>query len=434
MPEKTFRDPVHGDIGLDSALEAAVMDTAEFQRLRGIKQLGTANLVYPGAVHSRFEHSLGTCWLARRIVAEVERVQGPVLRDEEKRALYVAALLHDVSHIPFGHTFEDERHIFPRHDEPERLRLLLGRGGLGKVLERLGLAEPVAAILSGGAGVRPALQDIVAGTICADLLDYLARDSFFCGLKAAYDPRVFRNFRVDERGLYLEAQKEGVIREDVLSEVINLLRIRYFLSERVYYHHAKTASGAMISRAVECAVNAGLALETMFGLTDDRLLMLLEERYGRDRAVATLLQHFLSHRLYKRAYVLTRRVGDARVQELVDSYHFDRAAREAAEQALIKRLRLKPGELIVYCPSGKMALKEANVRVRTDGGAPRSLADLSVPEIRVLQEKHRDLWRFYVFVAPAHADRLKAVGAACESWFQEANHLPALQTGQLYLG
>lgn len=432
MREKTFRDPIHGDITLDKRVEVAIMDTPEFQRLRGIKQLGTASLVYPGAVHTRFEHSVGTCWLARRMVAEMERAQGLVLSDDEKRVLYASALLHDLSHIPFGHTFEDERHIFTRHDVPERVRAMLRRGALGKVLSELGLLEGVSRALCGDG--PPAMRDVVSGTICADLLDYLARDAYFCGLHVGYDPRIFRYFRMDERGLYLEAQKEGIIREDALSEVINLLRLRYFLSERVYYHHSKTASGAMISRAVECAVNEGLTLESLWDLTDDRLLMLLEHRFGRNKAVSRLLGHYLSHRLYKRAYVLTRRVGDDAVRELVESYHFDRGVREAAEQALTQKLKLKDGELIVYCPSDRMALKEADVRVRIDAGLPRTLADMVVPEIRVLQEKHRNLWRFYVFVAPEHADKLRSIGAACENWFQHPNHLPELESGQLFLG
>ncbi|MBM3462993.1 MAG: HD domain-containing protein [Armatimonadetes bacterium] len=408
-------------------MEIPLIDTPEFQRLRGIKQLGTASLVYPSAVHTRFEHSLGTCWLARRMVDDLGGFS-----EEQRRAIFAAALLHDVSHIPFGHTFEDERHIFERHDVPERQRAFLRRGALGKALERLGLLGPVSDILCGDG--PPAARDIVSGTICADLLDYLARDSYFCGLRGGYDERLFRYFRMDAQGLYLEAQKAGIIRADAVSEVVNLLRQRYFLSERVYYHHAKTASGAMISRAVECAVNQGLLLDTLNGLTDDRLLMLLEEKYGKDPVIGRLLAHFASHRLYKRAYVLTRRAGEERLKDLVATYHYNRAAREEAEQALTRRLKLKEGELIVYCPSDRMALKEARVRVRVDSGPPRSLDALNVPEIDVLLDKHRDLWRFYVFLAPGHEDRMRKVGAACEAWFQAPNHLPALQSGQLFLG
>src|SRR3954447_4460670 len=101
MSKKLIRDAVHGDIEL-GALEIELIDTPEFQRLRGIRQLGTAHLVFPSAMHTRFEHSLGTSWMAHQIV-EVLRRQQPI--DQESETLIrVSALLHDITHIPFGHT------------------------------------------------------------------------------------------------------------------------------------------------------------------------------------------------------------------------------------------------------------------------------------------------------------------------------------------
>src|SRR5438132_9453024 len=103
---KLIRDAVHGDIEV-SSLEVELMDTPEFQRLRGIKQLGTAYLVFPSAVHTRFEHSLGTSWMTHRILEVIQRNR-QVPADEEQ-IIRVSALLHDITHIPFGHTLEDER-------------------------------------------------------------------------------------------------------------------------------------------------------------------------------------------------------------------------------------------------------------------------------------------------------------------------------------
>src|SRR5712692_11267058 len=100
-----IRDPIHGDIAL-SPVEEKVLDFPEVQRLRGIKQLGTASLVYPGCVHTRFDHALGTNALAKRIVAAV-RESGTVVEAELAQLIGVAALLHDVTHVPFGHTLED---------------------------------------------------------------------------------------------------------------------------------------------------------------------------------------------------------------------------------------------------------------------------------------------------------------------------------------
>ncbi|HAZ62218.1 MAG TPA: hypothetical protein DCZ72_01195, partial [Armatimonadetes bacterium] len=96
----------------------AVVDTRPVQRLRGIRQLGASHLVYPSAMHTRFEHSLGTAWLAKRLLAELA-ARGTPLPAEDEVAVPLAALLHDVTHWPFGHTFEDERRLFVRHDEDE---------------------------------------------------------------------------------------------------------------------------------------------------------------------------------------------------------------------------------------------------------------------------------------------------------------------------
>lgn len=427
---KVFREPVHGDVSLSAEL-VALLDTPELQRLRGVKQLGMASLVYPGAVHTRFDHSLGTCWVAERLLRVLEG-EGVEVPGDLRRVILAAALVHDVGHIPFGHTIEDERHLFPRHDTPERLERLLTHGALGRELKRQGLREGVLALLQGRAP-DPWHHELIAGTVCADLLDYLARDAFFCGLVQRYDPRILRAFRVEGGRLYLSAEKGGVLREDVVSEVVHLLRLRYFLTERVFFHHTKTAAGAMISRAVEQAVRRGLSLEDLLPLTDERLLALLEVRHGGDPVVGRLLSALGSRRLHKRAYVLTRRVGEARREELVRRYHRDGGSRQEAEEHLARRLRLREGELIVYCPALGMQLKEAEVALKVDPGPPRSLASLHVPEVEVLREKHRGLWRFYVFLAAERGDRLRQVSRECEEYFGVENHLPALQGGQGFL-
>lgn len=107
------RDPVHGDIQL-TAEEVRILDTPEMQRLRGVRQLGTAYLVYPGAQHTRFEHSLGTLHVTGRLVDAVNRNRAAApsaligVADDEARILRAAALVHDVTHIPYGHSIEDQ--------------------------------------------------------------------------------------------------------------------------------------------------------------------------------------------------------------------------------------------------------------------------------------------------------------------------------------
>src|SRR5207247_9441676 len=166
---KLIRDAVHGDIEM-SPLEVELMDTPEFQRLRGIKQLGTAYLVFPAAVHTRFEHSLGTSWMAHRILESVRRSQSvSAISADDENVIRVSALLHDVTHIPFGHTLEDERRVLPRHDkDEERVDYFFRMSAVARILKREGLQEPVIGILKGDETYR---SDIVGGAISADLLD-----------------------------------------------------------------------------------------------------------------------------------------------------------------------------------------------------------------------------------------------------------------------
>src|SRR5215470_11616287 len=289
---KLIRDAVHGDIEM-GPLEVELMDTPEFQRLRGIKQLGTTYLVFPSAVHSRFEHSLGTSWMTRRILQAVRREHA--IAREDGTLIRVAALLHDITHIPFGHTLEDERRVLPRHDrDEERVDYFLKESAVGRILKREGIQDEIIDTIRGDDTYR---SDIVGGAISADLLDYLRRDTYFCGLSQYYDPRIFGSFIIDNKRLVMNLEKHGMLRHDALSELINLLRIRYTLSERVYFHHTKISSGAMISKAVELALREGLSATELRMLKDETLIWILRELYTRNVMVAHLLNRLEARQL-----------------------------------------------------------------------------------------------------------------------------------------
>ncbi len=278
---KLIRDAVHGDIEM-SALEVELMDTPEFQRLRGIKQLGTAYLVFPSAVHTRFEHSLGTSWMAQKTIQAIRRTSN--ISADEAGLIRVSALLHDITHIPFGHTLEDERRVLPRHDkDEERVEHFLRQSPIGRILKREGLQDGVIALLKGENNYR---SDIIGGAISADLLDYLRRDTYFCGLSQYYDSRIFESFAVENGRFVVNLEKHGRLRLDALSELVNLLRIRYTLSERVYYHHTKVSSGAMISKAVELALREGMNAAELCAPGDETLIWTLREPYTRTGTVA----------------------------------------------------------------------------------------------------------------------------------------------------
>jgi len=205
MAKKLIRDAVHGDIELGS-LEIELIDTPEFQRLRGIRQLGTAYLVFPSAVHTRFEHSLGTSWMAHRIVDVIRR--NTAINADAENLIRVSALLHDITHIPFGHTLEDERRVLPRHDKDyARVQYFFGNSSVGRILEREGIQSAVISALTSSSSEGTLQSDIVSGAISADLLDYLRRDTYFCGLSQNYDARIFESFVAGNGRLVMDLEK-----------------------------------------------------------------------------------------------------------------------------------------------------------------------------------------------------------------------------------
>jgi len=393
-----IRDPIHGDIQL-GPLETAVLDLPDVQRLRGIKQLGTASLVYPGCVHTRFDHSLGACAVAHRMLTTLREhsVIAPDLAD----AIGCAALLHDVTHVPFGHTLEDERRLFPRHDKGTRLGELLA-GALGEQLDRLGIKDVVATLL--GAQAEPSVprwaQQIVSSTIDADLLDYLRRDAYFAGLNQDYDDRIFRYFVIDDDQLAINMTKHGMERPDARSETVALLRLRYFLTERVYYHHTKVAAGAMISKAVELALPHGISDESLLGYNDWTLFEALSRLP--DPGIAALVERLRRRALYKRGYALSvGTVGEHDRERLVARYHGSPPTRRQAEVELARAIGCAAHELIVYCPA-LTVMKEAAALVRRPAGLAPLNQDTpaSGSEITALEDRYAALWRLYVLVPP----------------------------------
>ncbi|WP_342764048.1 HD domain-containing protein [Thermococcus thioreducens] len=155
---KLVHDPIHGHIELDE-FAVRLVDTPEFQRLRRITQLGMAFLAYPSARHTRFEHSLGTFYLAKRIAEHNPEI--------EEGAVH-AALLHDLGHYPFSHTLEA---LYPRHEE--NTKWLIRHGEIGDVLrEQYSLREFIELFK----------HPLVSGDIDADRMDYLVRDAYYTGV------------------------------------------------------------------------------------------------------------------------------------------------------------------------------------------------------------------------------------------------------------
>jgi HD superfamily phosphohydrolase len=402
-----LRDPVHGDLFL-TPIETRVIDTKEFQRLRNIKQLGTAHLVYPGCVHTRFDHSLGALAVAGRILDQLQRT-GYAIDPVDAQIVRLAILVHDVTHIPYGHTFEDERQIFPRHDAGPRLDYFLSlETELGRTLAGEGYLDAVRGILI-GKPKAPWMEQIVSSTIDADLLDYLRRDSFFAGLRQDYDDRIFAYFGLEDDRLLMNMTRHGLDRPDARTEILHLLRMRYVLTERIYLHHAKIASGAMISKAVELHAKGALREEAFYALGDQTFLDLIYRLPG-PAVIGELVEGVMTRRLYKRAYVLSARGLGDQLGEFIKRYSGQSQVREELENQIAAKARLKPGQVILYCPKASF-FKEVRVPVRTVGGIQPLYQFDPAGEVSSMARQYEALWRTYVFCP---ADKVKAVRKACE--------------------
>jgi HD superfamily phosphohydrolase len=298
------RVPLRGNVPATPRL-LRLLDTAPIQRLRGIRQMGQAELVYPGAVHTRFEHSLGTYDLMRRMLAQLLRAGGGAqLREEDLRCLLVAALCHDVGHYPFSHTLEGVASL-PRHEERTR-RILLGDRELVVVLERLWAVDPerVAAVVDESAPLTAEsdrrLRELMTGPLNPDRLDYLERDSHHAGVpygRAIDTERLMGAIAFAPDGVRLGVTGKGV------SAVETLIFASYLMYRELYWHHTVRAAQAMVRRAVTEALRLGeLDLDELADQDDGGALARL--RACPNPATADLLSRVIGpgRRLYRRVW------------------------------------------------------------------------------------------------------------------------------------
>lgn len=278
-----------------------LIDAAPFRRLAQISQLGLVSLVYPGATHSRFEHSLGVYrmgLLYLRRLSYDDRFAAVVAR-RDAEALIVAALLHDIGHWPFCHVIEDMRlPEVPEHEEFAREYLLTGE--IAAALRRDWEVDPerVASLLTDQGSDTNAriLQSVLSSPIDIDKMDYLARDSLHAGTPYG------RNYDQQRLigSLCLNAEGDGLAITDKGRTAAEMMVFaRYVMFSEVYWHHAVRAATAMFQRAF-FGLYRRVDLSALFRLTDQPFLQALAD--AADGPARELLDGLFgpSRRLYKR--------------------------------------------------------------------------------------------------------------------------------------
>lgn len=317
---RVVRDPIHGDIRMTD-YEWQILGTPEFQRLRHIKQLGFANLVYPGAEHTRFSHSIGALFMADKIMQSIEVMGRTRVLPEERLAVRIFALVHDISHICFGHTIEDELGFYSRHDRnSDRFGRLLfsDQSKIGRILNDRDYGRAVLTIVREASStwnddasgrLTTVIEEIVEGPMGADVLDYIDRDSYFCGLDHRVDSAIFRRYQIgtigraqpDERHLISRLLGTHGLRLDAEFALESLLLERFALFLKVYTHPAKVAAGAMLGKALrdnsKSRGSKRLTEEKLEAMGDDALLRFLGE--STRELSSDLAKRLLERRLFK---------------------------------------------------------------------------------------------------------------------------------------
>ena len=247
-----LRDPIHGFIQRDS-LEKQIIDTTIFQRLRRLRQLAMASLVYPGALHSRFDHSIGALHIARELIDKL------IPNDDEnnKKTVRLAALMHDIGHGPFSHVSEpllqkyadkDKVNVQSCEEIHEEIswKIIQTNPELARHLSEAE-RERIVGVLSGRWGCS-LYKDLVSGPLDVDKQDYLLRDSYFCGVKyGVYD----RNRLADTLRAYQDADdKILALDSDGVHSLEQFVLAKYYMQTQVYRHRIRLITDQMIQRGI----------------------------------------------------------------------------------------------------------------------------------------------------------------------------------------
>jgi len=338
---KSIFDPVHGTIVLEGPA-LSLVGTGEFQRLWGVRQTGFAHLVFPGANHTRLEHSLGTFWVAGQMADRLG------LAGRARAKVTSAALLHDLGHGPFSHTLDGPmREVLGiGHEGISRARIEgndpTGPSGLAEVpavLERFDLRPSEVADLVDPPPTRspPSLERaILHGAVDADRIDYLQRDAHYTGVgHGAVDAGRLLDTIREDRGRVAFAEKGR-------SAVEGFLVGRALMYSTVYYHKTVRAAEMMAQAAVERQPGYPEVARPQFRWTDGELLTRLREGDG---VSASLAQGLLSRRLYKRAFGRREVSGSERTAWRRMLRHPDE--RRATEDAIASGIGCASGSVLI---------------------------------------------------------------------------------------
>jgi len=379
-----IRDPIHGYIEISPYIEK-LLDTRIVQRLRNVKQLGWTNLVYPGANHTRFEHSLGTYYLASRLGSE--------LSEDERREIEIAALLHDIGHGPYSHDSEDiiEEYTRRRHDD---VLFLLENPEIASILDEYGI-KPSA--ISSHIQGKTKIGQIITGSLDVDRMDYLIRDSYYTGV--AYGivdyEHLLRNIRFYDNNIVLYYRG--------LKSAESLLMSRFLMYPSVYDHHVGRIAGAMFTHGIDAAIGEGDINAFELQLMDDYELN--ERMRHFNKYSAEMISRLNSRNLFKRALY----VGFDSVDRSIVRYT---KIHKEIEREIARMAGIESGYVIIDIPKIP-DFRERNATVLMENDQLKYLDDVS-KLVKIMEESYSSDWRMGVYTLPEYREK---VGRIARDYF-----------------
>ena len=383
---KIIKDPVHGYVEVED-FALALLDSPALQRLRYIRQLGFSYLVYPGANHTRFEHALGTMYLADVACRKF------MFPDEDRTLVAASALLHDIGHGPFSHASEPimEEYLHRSHDDISAIV----HEQVGEILRRHGIdPDEVCAIVKGD---HP-LAGIIHGDLDVDRMDYLLRDAYYTG--APYGTvdaqRLIRNMIRIPDGIVLD--------ENGINAAESLLIARTLMRPTVYYHHVSRIGESMFHLAVkEYLAEDGGDAQALLAMDDAACMQTL--RTAPNEVSRSLVGRIFERKLYKRAIYAGA--------DQVNATAFPAGITLERSRALAKKIAdgagVDPAGVLVDIPPFPRDMF-MGVRVKSRHEVV-SFEEIS-PRVRTLNETRFEQWRLGVYTLP---DQREAVADAASA-------------------
>ena len=309
-------DPIHDFVRVYGD-ELKIIDTPIFQRLRRIRQLSGAHLIYPGAQHTRFEHSLGVMHIAS-MAGHALNEKG-IISSNDIQDLRFAGLLHDIGHGPFSHLFEELLQK-KKHSHEDIGKEIILKTTIGDLISKSGFDKKFITKLAFGDSKFQFMNEIISGALSADIMDYLLRDGYFTGAEHA---KIDHNRLTNSLDVY---KNKLALDKSALVNFETMLISRYQMFKAVYFHKTVRAGEVMLLESMELAEEelnlTSMVLDDYLALYDDVILsklLNLPEHNSKLKTAKKIAIDYQNRNLFKSVFELaltTDTIGKKRLNEI----------------------------------------------------------------------------------------------------------------------